>query len=45
MLDLRSALQSILALYGFGIGPPPRRRPPTSIGRPDVRRTRDLSRS
>lgn len=45
MLDLRSVLQSILALYGFGVSPPHRRRAPTCIGRPGVGRMGGLSRS
>ena len=44
MPDLRSILQSILALYGLAASPRHRRRPPTSIGHADVRRFDGLSR-
>ena len=39
MLDFRSALQAILALYGLDAVRRNRRPPPIHIGHPDFRRT------
>jgi len=44
MPDLRSILQTILALYGLAVSPRHRHPPPTSIGRPDLRPMRGLNR-
>jgi hypothetical protein len=44
MPDLRSILQSILALYGLAVTPRHRGRPPTTIGHPANPRLGRLSR-
>ena len=44
MPDLRSVLQSVLALYGLAESPRHPRPPPTCIDRPDVKPVRGMSR-